>query len=381
MSNKILIGLIVLAAIVIGYFAFNPRLAQEAQPIAIGAIFSLTGNGAAYGEPMRDGAVLAVEEINRNGGVNGRQLRLVLEDSQFDAKTAVSAYQSLKARGVGFFLSNGSSVSLALSPLVRADHTLLFETGAVTPKYSDGSPYTCRMTLTAVPAAVALANFAADTLHAKKVASLTLNDDYGVAMKDAFREAVEARGLTVTLEDAIPKDEKDTRTYISRLKAKESEIDVLMLIPIASHIEPTLRQLQELGWKKPILSDNYTIINPSLKTSALAEGVYFSNYDWSIAGNANDATRRASFKKDFAQKFGENPSALSANGYDEINMLVQAMRDIKSDAPQKVVDYLTHDLGTFVGVSGDLTLNSDCESPRKAVINQVSAGAYVRVGE
>src|SRR5262245_31374031 len=97
----------------------TPVAAPEPEPILIGAILPLTGSSAIWGVPTREGAELAVEVANAAGGVHGRKLRLIVEDTTGDPKTAVSALQKLLTvdKVVAVLDNSNSSVTLAVAPV------------------------------------------------------------------------------------------------------------------------------------------------------------------------------------------------------------------------------------------------------------------------
>ena len=351
----------------------------EKKSIKIGAIFSLTGNGAAYGEPARDGLKLAVEEFNKGGGINGRAIEVIYEDSQFDPKIAVSSYRSLTARGVKYFFSNGSSVASALKTPVVDDGNFNFEVGAVTPLYRDGKPNTCRATLTADVSGKALGEFIADNLKLKTVGFLTLNDEFGQAVYENVRKTIEERGVTVTAAESFGKDDGDFRTQITKLIGGSSKSEGVVVIPAAGQAQTLFKQLKDQNWSGITLSDNWTIINQQLKDLSLAEGVYFSNYAWSPSSGGSDAPETESFKRAFSNAYSYDPPVIAANAYDSLFILAQGLAESDLASPEAVGVWLTKNVKNFSGVTGRIFLNDDCEGTREAVIQQVKEGKFVTV--
>lgn len=383
-GTKFIIALIVGG--IVGYaLGVSRTQTQEArdvkkEPIKIGAIFSLTGNGAAYGEPARDALKLAVSEINAKGGIGGRMVEVIYEDSQFDPKIAVSAYRSLASRGVRYFFSNGSSVSAALKTPVVEDSNFNFEVGAVTPLYRDGKPTTCRATLTADVSGKALGEFIAKKLKLKTIAFLTLNDEFGTAVYENVRKTVEEAGVTVTGDEHFGKDDADFRTSITKLVMNNPKPDGLVVIPLGGQAQMLFKQLADQKWSGVTLSDNWTIINQQLKDISLAEGVYFSNYSWSPSSGADDAEKTAEFKRTFSSLYSYDPPVIAANAYDSFFILAEGLAKSDSASPEGVGLWLTKNVSNFSGVTGTVAINNpDCEGTREAIINQVKAGKFVRV--
>lgn len=349
------------------------------EPIKIGAIFSLTGNGAAYGEPARDGLKLAVEKINKDGGIKGRKVEVIYEDSQFDPKVAVSAYRSLASRGVKYMFSNGSSVASALKGPVIDDGNFNFEVGAVTPLYRDGKPNTCRATLTADVSGKALGEFIADNLKLKTVGFLTLNDEFGTAVYENVRKTVEERGVTITAAESFGKDDGDFRTQITKVIGGSSKSEGIVVIPAAGQAQTLFKQMKDQNWSGITLSDNWTIINQQLKDLSLAEGVYFSNYAWSPSSVVDDDLKTELFKRAFSAAYSYDPPVIAANAYDSLFILAEGLAKSDMENPKTVGIWLTKNIKDFSGVTGRISLNDDCEGSREAVIQQVKDGKFVTV--
>lgn len=369
-----IVGVILLVLIIV--LAIS-KSQTNSNVIRVGAVFSLTGNGAAYGEPARDGLILAVDKINKQGGINGKMVQAVYEDSQFDPKIGLNAYQSLSARGIHYVLTNGSAVSLAVRKAAIDNHDLQFETGAVSPSYSDGSSNTCRITLTAPVSGKKLGEFISQKLKAKTFATLTLNDDFGTSMAKAVSETAAANGVLTKGSDSFDKNATDFRTQIVKLAALHP--DVLLVIPAAGQAEAIFRQLKEQNWKGTIVSDNFTIINSSIKNVGVVNGIYFVNYDWSGQATSTDSQDIKDFKDAFIATYHTEPPVIAANVYDSMMVLAKGLAAVGADNPTAVGQWLTGNIKDYQGVTGPITLNQDCESARLADIQQVQDGNYVTV--
>lgn len=382
MNKKAIAILIVAAVLLLGgwyYFTLSTKEAKEAEKesfIKVGGIFSLSGNGAAYGVPASHGMKLAVEEVNSRGGVSGKLIEAAYEDSHFQSAPALNAYLSLKSRGVRFFFTNGSQVATTLAPKIVENKDIQFETGAVTPAYRDGSPYTCRVALTADVAALKIAQYLVNTLKAQKVATLTLADAYGEAVRQEVAKSVQELGGEILIQESFTLQDADFRTQITKVKAKNP--DALVVIPAAGQAETVFRQLKELGFVRPIISDNWSIKNQQLKDVSLVEGVAFSDYPYELSVQANDTEPVKKFKESYKQKLGQYPPVIAANAYDATNLLAQAVENAGSD-PDRIAQYLSQEIKNYQGVSGVLSLDSDCEVRREVVIRMVRSGKFEKV--
>ena len=110
---------------------------QEIKPIKIGAIMPLSGAAALYGELSRKGLDLAETEINTQGGINGRPIKLIYEDDKGLPADAVTAFNKLKdIDGIKFVVSEMSSIALAIAPLANENQILQMDASATTPDYT-----------------------------------------------------------------------------------------------------------------------------------------------------------------------------------------------------------------------------------------------------
>ena len=164
--------------------------------LKIGLQAPMTGDNAQYGEVMRKGVALAIDEINAAGGVNGLQLELVVGDDKATPAEAVSVVQRMVtgdkvAAVIGGF---NSSPTLAAMAVTQGAKTVHFTMGASPSLTSAGDPYMFRAILTDAPMTADLVGYAVNDLGLKKIAVIKENTDYGVSLADLFQQQVEALG-------------------------------------------------------------------------------------------------------------------------------------------------------------------------------------------
>lgn len=371
MKSRILIIIVVLAVAAAGYGFYQSK--KSSDTVKIGGIYILTGPISAFGELEHRGTELAVSRINASGGINGKKLEVVEEDSAYDPKRALDAYNALKARGIKFFIVDGSGVAAAVRKPVIDDGGFVMVPAATTPVFFDGDNRSCRIALTARNFGPGLADLLIQRNY-KKASFLFPGNEYGKGLGDEFVKAYVVRGGKVTTSefyDASPAG-GDYRTNITKLKAKEANTDALVFIQPASTVEPMLKQIHELGWKKPVLTDHYTIENPALKNLSLANGIEFVDYEYSFQDSAVDNDVARKFKEDYRRTFNSDPTYVAAATYDAVTLVADAMRKIGEDT-QKVADYVSS-LKEYSAITGSLSFNSDCEVQRKTVVRKIENG-------
>ena len=175
MKKRLILWIIVAVAVVgaaVWYARRGSDLSPAATPIRIGAIDPLTGPFAAYGEPVRDGMLLAVDEINAKGGIGGRKIELLLEDDGGDPKNSVSAFTKLatvsKVPVVIGPLSSGAS--MATAPLAERYKVVQLSTLAGTIDLSKAGDYVFRIYPSSEIGSRYIAKIAIEKFKAKKAA-------------------------------------------------------------------------------------------------------------------------------------------------------------------------------------------------------------------
>ena len=213
--------------------AFSPAraragsaLAQSKEPILIGITGPLTGQYAQYGAQWKKGFDVALDEINGAGGINGRPLAYVFEDSQSDPRQTVTIARKYVADErivveVGDF---SCAASMAASPIYQAAGLVQFGFSNSHPDFTKGGDYVWSNAVNQKDEMPLLADFLRD-LGLKKIAILHLNSDWGRTAKDLLVEAVKQRGGEVTGSEGYLADEKDFRSAIVRLRGGQSGFD------------------------------------------------------------------------------------------------------------------------------------------------------------
>ena len=223
------------------------------EPIKIGILTSITTNFAPWGLQVRDGAQLAVDDINAAGGVDGRPLELVIEDDQNAAEEAVPAYERLLEEGVvavGGVIS--STVGGAVSPLAEQNTmpTFLVKSGAETILTPD-SRYVFRTCLPAAPMTAGPIIEYAQENGLSKIGAIVADYPWGLAFKGSIESAVEAAdGIELHLETA-PVPETDFTTYLRAID--EFGPDLLVATGHPPGGGPIIAQSNDLGMEMPVI--------------------------------------------------------------------------------------------------------------------------------
>ena len=211
------------------------------------------------------------------------------------------------------------------------------------------------------------AEYAYNTLGARKVAIVYHISDAGTEIKDVFQKQFEALGGTVVTVEGAPQDARDYRTIMSKIKALNPELIYMAAYPEGSIV--ALQQAQDLGIKTKFLGiDAWS--DPKLQKAVSGKGEYL----FSAPVNSSSAD----FKQKIKTKTGSDQVPVTvANAYDNVNMLAQAMRSVGTD-PDKMAQALHH--MKYDGVSGHIEFDSNGDLITvKYAVNQIQNGTAVEV--
>ena len=236
-----------------GSFAPTPKAAD---PIVIGAMDALTGVVAeSYGNPLHQAKLLAVEEINAAGGINGRALMLIVEDSKCGVQDAITAYNKLTdVDGVKIILGttcSGSMLGVAL--LAERDGVVLLSASATNPDIASASDYIYRTAINDLRLSIDMGN----TLWVdgrRSIATITESTDYAEGTRRTAVEQFEKLGGSVVAAEGYSSDVIDFRSQLTKLFDKNP--DALLLAAQGEFSGGTIiKQARELGYDGPIYSE------------------------------------------------------------------------------------------------------------------------------
>ena len=270
----------------------------------IGVMESLTGSGETYGTIANRAKQMAADEINAAGGVNGRKLELVVEDSQCSAQGAITAYNKLTdVEGVKIILGTScSGAMLGAAPLAEADGVILFSGLASSPDVANAGDYIFRTQISDVQVGIATGN----TLWAdgvRNLATITETTDYAEGVRRTSVEQFEKRGGTVVAAERFGADVTDFRSQLTKLFAANP--DALHVAPQSEFAAGTIvKQARELGYEGPIYAETI-----SVGTTALE-----------VAGAAADGMKAITADLDPANEKGQQVLANFRKRYDYITL-------------------------------------------------------------
>lgn len=349
--------------------------------LLIGGIGPTTGENANYGNSVKNGAKLAVDEINAAGGVNGFKLVLSFQDSQGSAESAVSAYGKLMDLGMKVSLGgtlSGENASIVAA--AKADDVLLLSPSASSVSAIAGNDKAFRVCFSDPSQGTASAKYIKDFDLAKKIAVLyDSSNDYCQGLYDTFKTECEAVGLDiVTVQTYTNTTNTDFSAQISAIKASGAE---LVFLPIyaadAAKILTQAAQTKAFEGMIPFGCDGLDGILDKISNKADAEGVMLLT---PFAADAVDANVKA-FVEAYKKAYDKTPDQFAADGYDAVYAIAEALKsagitsDNKDDFTSRLVAAMTKT--TVNGVTGKMTWTADGETAKDAKAMVIKNGTAV----
>ena len=338
--------------------------------------------GQVTGHSMRLAAELAVDEINRAGGVRGRLIELVVRDDEASPERAIEIAAELRddpsiVAVVGHI---NSAATLAAAKIYNDDErgVVAISPASSSPLLTDAGPWIFRVCPSDLLHGPALARWAYERLGVRKVAALYANDDYGRGVVENFGAAfVAAGGQLLSQDPYLPdmlEDSNAVDPYLER--AIRDGMEALVIAGQAEAAARIIAAARRLGYNGPVIGpDGLTNLRDA---GPIAEGVYISS---AFLPDRRDPAAQA-FVRAYQERYRELPDHRGAMTYDAIRLLARAIGQVGTDRTA-IRDYLD-DVGRkpdnppFEGVSGTIRFDENGDvSGKEVTIGVVRAGRLV----
>ncbi|WP_439894278.1 ABC transporter substrate-binding protein (plasmid) [Ralstonia sp. 25C] len=293
------------------------------EPLYFGVSGPLTGQNAQYGAQWKAGFDLALEQINAAGGIHGRPLQYVFEDSQSDPRQAVAIAQKFVAdRRILIELGDFSSpASMAASPIYQRAGLVQLGFTNSHPDFTKGGDFIWSPSVSQADAQPLLADLAVKTEGFKRVAVLYLNTDWGRTSKDVFATAAKQRGAQVVATEGYQPDEKDFRSTLVRVR--DAKPDGIVLISYYADGALIAGQLRATGIQLPIVAASSVYSPKFLELGATAVNGVATNTTFFPDEPRPEVQ---TFVKQFRAKYQRDPDAFNAFAYDAVILAAEALK-------------------------------------------------------
>ena len=357
---------------------------KDADKYYIGGIGPTTGATAIYGTAVKNGAQIAVDEINAAGGINGKQIEYRFEDDQNDAEKSVNAYNTLKDWGMQMLVGTTTTAPcIAVAGKTASDNIFQITPSASAPDVlSSGNGNIFQVCFTDPNQGIASAQYIAENKLAKKVGIIYDSSDvYSSGIEEKFEAEAKDKGLQIVSKAAFTADSKtDFGTQLQ--KAKDAGADLLFLPIYYQEASIILKQADTMGYKPKFFGVDgmdgiLTVENFDTK---LAEGVMLLT---PFAADAKDKAVQ-NLVKTYKEKYKDTPNQFAADSYDAVYALKAAIEESKATTDMSASDMCDALKGAMTkikmqGLTGGkdgLTWNESGEvtkSPKAVIIKN---GAY-----
>ena len=353
----------------------------SSEPIKMGAVMRLS-IGAEHGIPCRRGVEMAVAEVNKAGGINGRQVELITEDEKDSPAASVNAVQKLinvnkVIAMVGPMTSGGM---MAAGKTAEEAKVVEVTPTATTPKLSGFGAYIYRGCSRIDTQAKVLTDYVAKTWNPKSVAIFFSNEPYGKGCAALFTQFFEKHNIKVVATESFMRGSRDFKAQLTTIKAAKP--DILFIPGYTPETAPAAAQARQLGMKQRILGV-YGDMDPvyiELAGAAATGHLIGGEYD-----EAYDTPKNIEFKKNYADLTKKNNDPynimFAALSYDAASMILEGMKKNgpTSDGIKKFLD----EMKDFDGVTGKLSFDQQHDVVRAGTdgvyLLEVKGGKYVKV--
>ncbi len=324
---------------------------QSGETIKIGAIFAVTGPASFLGAPEAKTAQMMVDEINNNGGINGKQLKLIIKDSAGSPEKAISFAKQLIDEEKVFAIigPSTSGETMKIKTICEDGKTILISCAAaeviVNPvaKYVFKSPQKDSHAVQKIFEVMKKKGIT-------RIGIVSSNDGFGIAGKEQLEKIAPAQGIQILISEVYDKKATDLTGVLTKLKAKNVQAVVNWSIVPAQSI--VAKNMKQLNMNAPLFqSHGFGNIKYVKEAGEAAEGIIFPCGRLLIAeslpANHPQKSLLMKYKKDYESKYGEDASTFGGHAYDAMLILIEGIRKAGSDR-EKVRDAIEN----LKGVAG-----------------------------
>jgi branched-chain amino acid transport system substrate-binding protein len=355
--------------------ACGPKPATDT--IKIGNYAAITGKDGTFGDSSTKATRLAIDEINAAGGVLGKQIELLVEDTQSKPGEASTVVKKLITRDkvVALIGEVTSSRSLEGAGVAQAFKIPMLSPSATNPAVTATGDHIFRACFIDPFQGSVLATFAREKLQSRRAAVLTsISSAYSTGLGEVFRSEFPKGGGTVVSDQKFAEGDKDFKAQLTAIKA--SSPDVIFVPAYYTEVALIAKQARELGITAPLIGGDGWEAPELLEIAGSAiEGCYYSTH---YSAESPDP-KVQSFVKKYRERFdGRTPDGMAALGYDAAYILVDAIRRAGSTEPAAIREALAT-TKAFDGITGRIDMDADRNASKPAAILTIKDGKFAYV--
>ena len=368
--SLILIGSLLLAS------ACNPGAVGD--KVRIGVFMSTTGTTANFGISSVNGIQLAADEINAAGGINGKQVELLIQDDRSDANEAATIVTKFVTQDqVHAILGEvASSRSIAAAPIAQNAQIPMLTPSSTNPEVTKKGNFIFRSCFIDPVQGAAIAQFAAKSLGAKTAAIMVdRKNDYSTGLEKVINETFTRLGGKITAVQSYQEGDQDFNAQLTSLKGGNPE--VIFVPGYYNDVGLIAKQARDRGITVPLIGgDGWDSVQLYAIGGKALNGSYFTNH----YSPYDTDPKVQKFVNDYKARYGSLPDALAATAYDAARIMFDAIKRSKSLGGNDIREALaaTKD---YPGVTGTVTFNENRDAVKPIVMIEIKDGGTYAVKE
>ena len=348
--------------------------AKGQQTVKFGFVTAYTGPGAAYGQAMKDGVDLAVEEINNNPNTK-MKIDLKTYDTKLVKAEAINAVKKCieqdKVLAIEGPMTSGEM--FAAGPIAQQSKVVAFGTGTTAPGITDIGDYIFRKAIPGKMAIPITVKKAQEKLGFKKVAILySNNNDQMVGENKIYQELLKEMGLEIVATETFADKDTDFSAQLTKIQAANP--DVIAVAGLYQEGALIVKKAREMGMTQPILANNGFNSPAYIQQAGEAANGTLVATPW----NAESKSEKAqAFRKAFVAKYGHEPDQFAAQAYDAMYLMHQAAEQSGTTTDRKKFRDTLAKIKDFEGATGKFQFDDHRDPKMDLAIMEAKDGKWV----
>jgi branched-chain amino acid transport system substrate-binding protein len=372
----------------VAFFVFSMLFMAStgtAAEIRIGIAEALTGPIAKYGVPIKNGFTLAAEEINAKGGINGNKIVLVIEDEQGKKEEAINVFKKFifQDKVLAIFGPTLSNSAFAADPFANEQKTVVFGTSNTAEGITAIGPYVFRNSIAEADILPKVIGVTTKKLGLKKVAIIYGNDDsFTKSGYDVFKRVIDLEKLQILTTETFAKGDIDYSAQLTKIKSLNP--DAIVCSALVEEAANIILQARKLGIPESVrfIGGNGFNSTKLVEIAGKAGEGAISGSPWFLD---DPNAKNQAFVKAYSKKFGAAPDQFSAQAYDAMNIMAEAIKTLKLSGSIEKDRTALRDalpkLKNFTGVGGPFSFNENRDAEQKGRVLTIKNGKFVIYSE
>jgi branched-chain amino acid transport system substrate-binding protein len=373
--KRILLSLALIGSLL---FAFACQTGGGGDKVRIGVFMSLTGTTANFGISSVNGIKMAADEINSAGGINGKQVELLVQDDRSDASEAATIVTKFVTQDqVHAILGEvASSRSIAAAPIAQNAKIPMLTPSSTNPEVTKKGDFIFRSCFIDPVQGAAIAQFAARTLNAKRAAIMVdRKNDYSTGLEKVINETFTRMGGQIVATQSYQEGDQDFNAQLTSLKGANPE--VIFVPGYYNDVGLIAKQARDKGITVPLVGgDGWDSAQLYAIGGSALDGSFFTNH----YSPFDTDPKVQKFVSDYKARYNSSPDALAATAYDAAKIMFDAIKRANSLDGAAIRNALAA-TNEYPGVTGNVTFNADRDAVKPIIMIEIKPGGTYAVRE